>query len=99
MNPNDEGYILTCRLGADVLRGLEESLTEAGYSVRSLEDGAEIVTQVSSAEPDLVLIDESIDEVRRSLGADGDPVQSEKALTALYQQKMQLLWKVSRLSS
>ena len=50
-------------------------------------------------EENITLIDESIDEVRRSLGSDGDQVQSERALTALYQQKMQLLWKVSRLSS
>ena len=50
-------------------------------------------------EENIALIDESIDEVRRSLGSDGDEVESGRALTALYQQKMQLLWKVSRLSS
>lgn len=50
-------------------------------------------------EENIALIDDSIDAVRRSLSSNGDPVESERALAALYQQKMQLLWKVSRLSS
>ena len=56
----DEGYILTCRDGADALRGLEETLTEAGYSVRSFEDGQSVVRHVTAQVPDLVLIDETV---------------------------------------
>ena len=57
------------------------------------------VEALAALEDNIALIDKSIDEVRASLRSDGDQAQSERALATLYQQKMQLLWKVSRLSS
>lgn len=55
-----EGYILTCRRDPDALRALEEFLSEEGHSVRSLEDGDEILQHLSAQGPDLVLVDESV---------------------------------------
>jgi hypothetical protein len=54
---------------------------------------------LAALEDNIALIDDSIDAVRASLHSNGGQAQSEWALAALYQQKMQLLWKVSRLSS
>jgi hypothetical protein len=54
---------------------------------------------LAALQQNIALIDESIDEVRRSLGTEGDRGRSERTLAALYQQKMQLLWRASRLSS
>jgi hypothetical protein len=54
---------------------------------------------LAALEDNIALIDDSIAAVRASLHSNGAQAQSERALAALYQQKMQLLWKVSRLSS
>jgi len=54
---------------------------------------------LAALESNLTLIDESIDDVRRSLDSGGRDAQSEHALATLYHQKMRLLWKASRLSS
>jgi len=84
------------------LRAAEEAFAKAAQVLlETLESRrGEIPEEALVAlEENITLIDESIDEVRRSLNPDGDQVESERALTALYQQKMQLIWKVSRLSS
>jgi len=46
----------------------------------------------------LAQIDEAILEVRQALNPDGD-VRSQQMLTALYDKKLQILWRASRLSS
>ena len=54
---------------------------------------------LAALESNLALIDDSIDDVRRSLGTGGRDAKSERVLATLYHQKMRLLWKASRLSS
>ena len=84
------------------LRAAEEAFTKAAQALlETLESRRGEIPQEAlvALDENITLIDESIDEVRRSLNPDGDQVESERALTALYQQKMQLIWKVSRLSS
>ncbi len=68
----NEGYILTCRASAQALGGLEESLSEAGYTVRGVEKGAEVVSHVTGQEPDLVVIDDSV--------SDAEPLEIIKEL-------------------
>jgi hypothetical protein len=84
------------------LRAAEEAFAKAAQVLlETLESRRGELPQeaLAALEENITLIDESIDEVRRSLNPDGDQVESGRALTALYQQKMQLIWKVSRLSS
>ncbi len=67
-----EEHILMCRRGADALRGLEDQLAEAGYSVRDLDEVAEVVSFVAAQEVDLVVIDESM--------GDASPIQLIKQI-------------------
>jgi len=50
-------------------------------------------------EENLRVIDAAIDEVRAALESEPDNLHNGHVLTALYQQKVQFLWMVSRLSS
>jgi anti-sigma factor RsiW len=84
------------------LRAAERAFAEAArILLETLESRREEIPEAAlvALEENIALIDRSIDEVRASLDSDGVNMQSERTLTALYEQKMQLLWKVSRLSS
>jgi hypothetical protein len=54
---------------------------------------------VAVLDENLKIINGAIDEVRRALAADPADASSGHALTALHQQRMQILWRVARLSS
>jgi len=50
-------------------------------------------------EDNLRIIDEAIDQVREALDAEPDDTRNGHILNALYRQKVEFLWRVSRLSS
>jgi anti-sigma factor RsiW len=50
-------------------------------------------------EENLQIIDEAIDQVRDALNAEPDDTRNGHILNALYRQKVEFLWRVSRLSS
>jgi len=47
----------------------------------------------------LAQIDAAIAEVRQALNPDGPDVKNHQMLTALYDKKLHILWRASRLSS
>jgi two-component system cell cycle response regulator len=60
---SDRGYILVGRDGAEALAGLDEALVREGYAVRCVNDGTTLLSYVASQSPDLVVVDESIQEM------------------------------------
>ena len=57
------GYVVVGRGGADALAGLEDALASQGYAVRPVGDGDALISFISSGDPDLVIIDETIQEM------------------------------------
>lgn len=60
---SERGRVLIGRDGTEALAGLDEALADEGYSVRSVADGAALLSFIASENPDLVLIDESMGEM------------------------------------
>lgn len=56
-----EGRILIGRDSEEALTGLDGALSEAGYDVRSASDGHTLLGHIASQEPELVIIDESVE--------------------------------------
>jgi len=54
---------------------------------------------VTAVEENLQIIDQAIDEVRLALDVDPEDRRNGHLMTALYRRKLELLWRVSRLSS
>lgn len=80
---SDKGYILLGADGEQALAGLDEALAAEGYSIRSVGDATTLLSYITSQNPDLVIIDESIAEmapleiirhVRNRLGSRDVPV-------------------------
>ena len=89
--------------------GLEVSTNEGEITViapidgtpaarAGIESGAQIIEIYGVTTRDRTL-DEAIDQVREALAAEPDDTRNGHVLNALYRQKVEFLWRVSRLSS
>ncbi len=60
---SDKGIILIGLGDSQSLAGLEDALDSEGYAVRSVSDGSVLISVAASQHPDLVIIDESVQEM------------------------------------
>jgi len=60
---SDKGYILIGGDGALALAGLDEALASEGYRVRTVSDGGALLSYAASGNPDLIVIDDSLQEM------------------------------------
>ncbi|NIL99773.1 MAG: hypothetical protein GTO30_08640 [Acidobacteria bacterium] len=80
---------------------------EAAYVRATAELAQRLEERRDELEPELLAvldrnlaqIDDAIAEVRQALSPDGPDVRNHQMLTALYDKKLQILWRASRLSS